>query len=203
MTVVVDGPVELRDVVFGVRRHVTRLLSDEPLPRERPSGRGRLALHNAFVTSYNPAIRHFAQSTPTAAPGLRLDFGPVDDPRHLLTLQGHTSWVSAVAVIDPNHAITTSHDSNAIIWDLTTGQPTHTLQGHTSWVTGVAVIDANRAITTSHDHTAIIWNLTTGTPVARHRFEHTPNAVTLLDTNRLLIAAGRNIYSMRIAHTPL
>ena len=84
------------------------------------------------------------------------------------TLGGHADWVSAVAIFDLDgrpHAVTSSYDTTARVWDLTTGACRHTLAGHTHWVRAVAVAQIEgrpHAVTTGDDHTARVWDLTTG-----------------------------------------
>ena len=84
-------------------------------------------------------------------------------------LVGHTDRLGFVAITpDGRHAITTSTERTARIWDLTTGETTHVLEGHTDEVWFVAITpDGRHAITTSLDHTARIWDLETGRGVSR------------------------------------
>ena len=80
-------------------------------------------------------------------------------------LKGHTDPVIGVAYSpDGHHAITTSSDRTARVWDLNTGQTTTIpLEGHTDPLTGVAYSpDGHHAITTSSDRTARVWDLNTG-----------------------------------------
>jgi hypothetical protein len=64
------------------------------------------------------------------------------------TLQGHTSWVNAVAVTpDGRRAVSGSRDNTLKVWDLESGQELATLQGHTDGVKAVAVTpDGRRAV---------------------------------------------------------
>ncbi|MEV0990969.1 caspase family protein, partial [Streptomyces sp. NPDC049949] len=95
--------------------------------------------------------------------------GTLIHPAHRSTLTDQTGEVTAVAAAEIDgrpHAITTSRDKTAQVWDLATGTHHTTLTGHTSTVNGVAVaqIDGRpHAITTSNDKTARVWDLTTGT----------------------------------------
>ncbi|MGV9568709.1 caspase family protein [Streptomyces nigra] len=87
---------------------------------------------------------------------------------HRATLTGHTTTVNAVAVAqidDRPHAITTSYDHTARVWDLETGSERATLTGHTDTVNAVAVTqidDRPHAITTGDDSTVRVWDLETG-----------------------------------------
>ncbi|WP_331733659.1 caspase family protein (plasmid) [Embleya sp. NBC_00888] len=91
-------------------------------------------------------------------------------PARRHTLTGHTNAVYTVVtlIVDGRpHAVTTSCDKTAIVWDLTTGTRRHTLTGHTHPVNSVATATVDgrpHAVTTSCDETAIVWDLTTGTP---------------------------------------
>jgi WD40 repeat protein len=115
-----------------------------------------------------PAIQGMAEVAKQwkAAPWLRPLTSCLTPPgRGLLrTLNGHTSWVKAVAVTaDGKRAISGSDDKTLKIWDLTTGKEQFTLNGHTSFVNAVAVTaDGKRAISGSDDNTLKVWNLTTG-----------------------------------------
>jgi len=69
----------------------------------------------------------------------------------LRTLEGHTSWVRAVAVTnDGSRAISASNDRTLKVWDLETGEHIRTLEGHIDSVMAVAVTnDGARAKGTS------------------------------------------------------
>jgi WD40 repeat protein len=50
-------------------------------------------------------------------------------------LQGHTNWVTAVAVTpDGRHVVSGSEDDTLRVWDLASGEALMTLQGHTESV---------------------------------------------------------------------
>jgi len=74
-------------------------------------------------------------------------------------MKGHYSvmW-SPVFSPDSTHVITANNkDNTAIIWNTTTGQPTHTLQ-HNNWVNSAGFSpDSTQIITATEDNTAVIW----------------------------------------------
>jgi WD40 repeat protein len=86
----------------------------------------------------------------------------------LLSLKGHSSWVSAVAVTpDGLRAISGSSDNTLKVWNLETGEELFCLKGHSHSVSAVAVTpDGLRAISGSFDKTLKVWSLETGEVIA-------------------------------------
>jgi WD40 repeat protein/serine/threonine protein kinase len=95
-------------------------------------------------------------------PSLTQPGGPL-----VCTLEGHTAWVTAVAIIpDGRRAISGSGDHTLRVWDLENGGRLRTLEGHTDRVHAVAVTpDGRRAISGSGDHTLRVWDLESGETV--------------------------------------
>jgi WD40 repeat protein len=77
-------------------------------------------------------------------------------------LEGHTDWVTAVAVVDGGRAVSGSRDGTLRVWDLESGRTLQTLKGHTNWVTALAVLDGGRAVSGSRDGTLRVWDLESG-----------------------------------------
>jgi len=98
-------------------------------------------------------------------------------------LEGHTSWVSAVAVTpDGKHAISGSLDNTLRVWDIESGEEIQRLVGHTSSVDAVAVTpDGKHAISGSWDNTLMVWDIESGEEIQRlvgHTGEVSAVAVT-------------------------
>jgi WD40 repeat protein len=106
------------------------------------------------------------------------------------TLEGHTDWVNAVAVLgDGSRTLSGSQDHTLRLWDLTTGETLRTLEGHTSAVNAVAALaDGRRAISGSDDHTLRLWDLATGGCLAEYAADAAINCVAFARDD--LIVAG-------------
>ncbi|MEV7326785.1 hypothetical protein AB0N27_01505, partial [Micromonospora sp. NPDC093244] len=82
----------------------------------------------------------------------------------LARLTGHTSWVSAVAVLpnpDGRHRLVSTGDETVRVWDPDTGIELARLTGHTSWVSAVAVLPCQgnqyRIVSGSSDRSVLVW----------------------------------------------
>src|SRR5262249_20338003 len=67
----------------------------------------------------------------------------------ILVLEGHTDWVTAVAVLDGRRAVSASDDRTLRVWDLESGRALQTLNGHTGAVTAVATLPGGRVVSAS------------------------------------------------------
>jgi WD40 repeat protein len=79
-------------------------------------------------------------------------------------LNGHSSWVDAVAISqDGQTLVSGSYDNTIKLWDLPTGQSVYTLVGHSSTVHSVAIsADKKTVVSGSDDGTIKVWNTATG-----------------------------------------
>ncbi|KAK4078309.1 uncharacterized protein Triagg1_3325 [Trichoderma aggressivum f. europaeum] len=55
----------------------------------------------------------------------------------IMTLEGHSYWVSAVAFAPNGQLVSASGDNTIKVWDIATGSCTATLEGHGRWVTAI------------------------------------------------------------------
>lgn len=83
------------------------------------------------------------------------------------TLEGHTDWISAVAVTadgaDRNLVVSASYDHTLKVWDIASGDELSTLTGHTESVWAVAITaDGKIAVSASDDCTLKVWDLASG-----------------------------------------
>lgn len=109
------------------------------------------------------------------------------------TLEGHTSFVSGVAVTaNGRFAVSASGDTTLKVWDLESGQAVRTLHGHTYPVNGVAVTSDGRfAVSASRDRTLKVWNLESGKAVRTlHGHTYPVNSVAVTSDNRFAVSAS-------------
>ena len=80
------------------------------------------------------------------------------------TLEGHTSWVHAVALTpDGRYAISGSGDAILRMWDLEGNQPPRCFTGHKGPIKSVAITpDGRRVVSASSDQTLRVWELQSG-----------------------------------------
>ena len=76
-------------------------------------------------------------------------------------LQGHTDYISCIAITnDQQYIVSGSDDKTIRIWNLQKRQVEAVLSGHSDWVTGIAITSDNKYIVScSHDKHLGIWNL--------------------------------------------
>lgn len=100
--------------------------------------------------------------------------------RHVATLQGHQSDITAIYfTLDGNHIVTGSLDGTALIWDTALYTKLSLLKGHVGGVTSVGVsADSARVATGALDGTIYIWSIRNGKKQATLK-KHTQAIVTL------------------------
>ena len=114
----------------------------------------------------------------------------------LQTLEGHSSWVTAVAFSpDGKLVASASSDSMACIWDVRTSRPVTPLLQHARIVEkAVFSPDGQRVATASLDRTARVWDASTGqalTPPLQHA--GTVWAVRFCSAGWLLLTVGKDL----------
>lgn len=93
--------------------------------------------------------------------------GPRSGPSHWVcthTLEGHNSWVSAVA-FNPKYMVLASGglDDTVNLWDISTGTLTTSLTGHARGINGLAFSPHGQVLAScSDDDTIRVWNAGTG-----------------------------------------
>jgi hypothetical protein len=120
-----------------------------------------------------------------SADGTRNDSGSMDQTvkvwdaqtgKELLTLKGHTDWVTSVAFsADGTRIVSGSMDQTVKVWDAQTGKELLTLKGHTNGVSSVAFSpDGKRLVSQDYGRKEITWDLTTAKPIpgASKQFLH-------------------------------
>ncbi len=88
----------------------------------------------------------------------------VADSRHLLSCQGHISWVQAVAFSPDGKILASgSNDCSVRLWDVKTGQCLKTLRGHTGSVQSVSFSRDGKILASgSNDSSVRLWDVKTG-----------------------------------------
>src|SRR6516225_2648486 len=101
------------------------------------------------------------------------------------TLQGHSDWVTCVAVSpDGERAISASLDGNLILWNVTSGKVEQKMRVHSGWwlawvINGVALEPSGElAVSASADKTIKLWDLKTGQCL--HTLEGHTNSVGVM-----------------------
>ena len=124
----------------------------------------------------------------------------VDRPNDCVTFEGHTDWVSAVAVTPDGHfVVSASRDQTLRLWDLKSRKTIRKFKGHADAVFAVAVTpDGRCAISGSKDRTLRLWDLKSGKTI--RKFEgHTDEvyAVAVTSDGRFVVS-GSEDHTLRL-----
>ena len=78
------------------------------------------------------------------------------------TLNGHTSSVWSLTILQNGNLVSGSLDKTIKIWNSKTGTLIQTLDGHTQGVFSLTVLQNGNLVSGSGDNTIKIWSPTTG-----------------------------------------
>ncbi|HZL88898.1 MAG TPA: protein kinase [Pirellulaceae bacterium] len=111
----------------------------------------------------------------------------------VLTLTGHTFWVTDVAFSsDSKHLASASADQTVRVWEIPEGREVLTLRGHTGWVRSVAFSPDGQTLASAGDDQVVrVWNTATGRETKTFR-GHTQGvlAVAFSPNGELLASTG-------------
>ena len=93
-----------------------------------------------------------------------LDFWDLENCQEVRVIQGHSSWVRALAVsVDAQTAVSGSEDQTMKAWDMQSGRWLQVMKGHSGAVLAVDVsADGRWAVSGSADQTLKVWDLNNG-----------------------------------------
>ena len=100
-------------------------------------------------------------------------------------LEGHQSYVTAVAALGDGRVVSGSRDRTVRVWDLDAGT-SRVLQGHQKWMNAVAVLSDGRVVSGSSDKTVRVWDLDAGTSRVLQGHQKWVTAVAVLDDGRIV-----------------
>ncbi|MDX2231299.1 MAG: serine/threonine-protein kinase [Leptolyngbyaceae cyanobacterium bins.349] len=159
-------------------------------PSAPPSGR---SLHSGGATSSQSQRPISAPRGPNPVSGPPISGS--SNRRCLLTLTGHSRWVTAVAVSPDGKRLASAGLDDAIkIWNLDSGELLLTLRGHTKPVNCLAISpDCQILVSGSDDHTLKIWNLATGSMLQTlHGHSRDVNSVVIHAGGQLLASGSED-----------
>jgi len=101
-------------------------------------------------------------------------------------LQGHSSWVSALALMPDGRLASGAKDGTIKLWNLATREAKVTLEGHSTRVSALAPMPDGRLASASEDGTIKLWSVTLGEGASTlDRHLRPVRALTLLPDGRL------------------
>lgn len=106
-------------------------------------------------------------------------------------LTGHTSGVSAVALLKNGDLASSSYDKTIRLWNLKTGELKKVMKGHTSCVSSLVVMHNGELVSGSWDTSIKIWNLDNGKFDVKQSFHaHNSKVITLMALPNGDLASG-------------
>jgi WD40 repeat protein len=107
--------------------------------------------------------------------------------KQIQTLQGHSSKVTALAVLDEQHIVSGSEDSTLRLWDPASGSCLRILRGHDDSVVALAALNSILVASAGADKTIRLWNTATGDIVARFDLDDVPTALAADPLLKILV----------------
>ena len=167
-----DGTLRLWDISTE-----SILSADEGLNASIESGEGRVLLDVSPQAVRSVAFSPDGQSLvvglakgQASNPEYSLRLLDTETGREIRRLVGHREVVADVAFSpDGKRILSSSTDSNVILWDATSGAEIHRLVGHTSGVLAVAFHPEGRlAVSGATDGSLLLWDIVEGTALRRY-----------------------------------
>jgi WD40 repeat protein len=145
-----------------------------------------------------------SSSAERSSGGERVSGEMVDLYGCITTLQGHSSWVFALAASpDGQTLVSGGLDDRIIVWDLLSGDRDKILSGHTKPINGLAITPNGKTVISCSDDISIkFWRLSTGN-LERSLSVHTRdiNAIAVSPDGQFLLsgAEDRSVCAWHIA----
>ncbi|MEO1998400.1 MAG: serine/threonine-protein kinase, partial [Planctomycetaceae bacterium] len=185
-----------RVVRIGIRETPSPQPKEDPLPQP-PETRRTTRLLASIPYAHRKAgfgVSPNGQRIVCSSPSGRVALWDASTGKELLSLDGHTGGVEAVAYA-PNGRFLASggKDGTVKLWDANTGKEHTTLEGHTAYVRNLSFSPDSNWLATSgrDDQTVKLWDATTGQ--LHHTFNH-PNYVIDLSFDadgKRIVVGGR------------
>ncbi len=177
------------------------LRSDEiPLrqPITQPPSRSRLPQSANYSNSSGSrsSVSGLPTSMPTSLPTSERISGEFTDLYGCIsTLNGHSSWVLALAASpDSQTLVSGGLDDRIIVWDLLSGDADKILDGHTKPINGLAITPNGKTVVSCSDDISIkFWRLSTGS-LERSLSAHTRdiNSIVVSPDGQFLVSGAED-----------
>ncbi len=188
----------------------SNIVTDMPaaLPAAPPNLSGIRSQRPLSPEMLDPGLHHSGRSNTSSGErisgGERVSGETVDLYGCISTLQGHSSWVFALAASpDGQTLVSGGLDDRIIVWDLLSGDRDKILAGHTKPINGLAITpDGKTVISCSDDISIKFWRLASGN-LERSMSVHTRdiNAIAVSPDGQFLLsgAEDRSVCAWHIA----